>query len=47
MLCWRMIKEFAKNMKAAYTAPTKDAALAFLNDFEQKRDKTFKYDNWY
>ncbi|MFT4203023.1 MAG: IS256 family transposase [Chitinophagaceae bacterium] len=49
---WKDKKEFAGDMKAIYTAPTKDAAFAALNDFEQKWKGKYAYaikswrDNW-
>lgn len=49
---WKDKKEFAKDLKAIYTAPTKDAALAALDDFEQKWKSKYAYaikswrDNW-
>ncbi len=49
---WKDKKEFARDMKAIYTAPTKDAALAALDDFEQKWKSKYAYaikswrDNW-
>ncbi|MDE1191953.1 MAG: IS256 family transposase [Arachidicoccus sp.] len=49
---WKDKKEFAKDLKAIYTAPTKNAALAALDDFEQKWKRKYAYaikswrDNW-
>ena len=49
---WKDKKEFAHDMKAIYTAPTKDAALLALGDFEQKWKNKYTYairswrDNW-
>jgi putative transposase len=49
---WKDKKEFARDMKAIYTAPTKDAAFAALDEFEQKWKSKYAYaikswrDNW-
>lgn len=49
---WKDKKEFAKDLKEIYTAPTKDAALAALDDFELKWKSKYAYaikswrDNW-
>jgi len=40
---WKDKKEFAKDLKAIYTAPTKDAALAALDDFELKWKSRYAY----
>ena len=46
---WKDKKEFARDMKAIYTAPTKEAAEAALKDFEQKWQHKYPYaiKSWY
>lgn len=49
---WKDKKEFAKDMKSIYNAPTKQAAEAALEDFSIKWDSKYSYavkswqDNW-
>ena len=49
---WKDKKEFSKDMKEIYNAPTKSAAEAALNDFAQKWESKYSYavkswrDNW-
>jgi putative transposase len=49
---WKDRKAFTRDMKEIYTAPTKDAAWAALNDFAGKWDSKYSYaikswrDNW-
>lgn len=49
---WKDRKAFTRDMKEIYTAPTKDAAWAALNDFAKKWDSKYSYaikswrDNW-
>jgi putative transposase len=49
---WKDRRAFTKDMKEIYTAPTKDAAWAALNDFARKWDSKYSYaikswrDNW-
>jgi len=49
---WKDKKEFSKDMKEIYNAPTKNAAEAALNDFAQKWESKYSYavkswrDNW-
>jgi len=49
---WKDKKEFSKDMKNIYDAPTRDAAEAALNDFAQKWESKYSYaikswrDNW-
>jgi len=49
---WKDKKEFAKDMKNIYNAPTKQAAEAALNDFADKWNSKYSYaikswrDNW-
>ncbi|MDR2122480.1 MAG: IS256 family transposase [Flavobacteriaceae bacterium] len=49
---WKDRKEFTADMKHIYTAPTKQAAEAALNDFAQKWEAKYSYaikswrDNW-
>ncbi len=49
---WKDKKEFAKDMKYIYTAPTKQAAELALNDFSDKWKSKYSYaikswtDNW-
>jgi len=49
---WKDKKEFAKDMKSIYNAPTKQAAEASLNDFSDKWNSKYSYaikswrDNW-
>ncbi|MBT0813183.1 IS256 family transposase [Litoribacter ruber] len=49
---WKDRKSFAGDMKEIYTAPTKDAAWAALDDFAKKWDSKYAYairswrDNW-
>ena len=40
---WKDKKEFAYDMKQIYTAPTKEAAKAALNDFKEKWDSKYSY----
>lgn len=40
---WKDKKEFAKDMKEVYNAPTKDAARAALNDFSAKWSGKYSY----
>ena len=40
---WKGKKEFTRNMKQIYTAPTKEAAKATLNDFKNKWDSKYSY----
>lgn len=40
---WKDKKEFARDQKAIYTAPTKQAAEAALKDFAQKWSDKYKY----
>lgn len=49
---WKDRRAFTRDMKEIYTAPTKDAAWAALNDFAQKWESKYSYaikswrDNW-
>jgi len=49
---WKDRKAFARDMREIYTAPTKDAAWAALNDFANKWETKYAYairswrDNW-
>lgn len=49
---WKDRKAFTRDMKEIYTAPTKEAAWAALNDFAKKWDSKYSYaikswrDNW-
>lgn len=49
---WKDRRTFTRDMKEIYTAPTKDAAWAALNDFAKKWDSKYSYaikswrDNW-
>lgn len=49
---WKDKKEFARDMKEIYAAPSRDAALAALNSFEQKWKAKYPYavrswkENW-
>ncbi|WP_066223791.1 IS256 family transposase [Formosa haliotis] len=49
---WKDKKEFTKDMKSIYDAPTKSAAKAALDDFAQKWENKYSYaikswrDNW-
>ena len=49
---WKDRKAFARDMREIYTAPTKDAAWAALNDFSKKWETKYAYairswrDNW-
>lgn len=49
---WKDRKAFTRDMKEIYTAPTKEAAWAALNDFGKKWDSKYSYaikswrDNW-
>ncbi len=49
---WKDKKEFSKDMKEIYNAPTKNAAEAALNDFAQKWESKYSYaikswrENW-
>lgn len=49
---WKDKKEFARDMKEIYAAPIRDAALAALNNFEQKWKAKYAYavrswkENW-
>jgi putative transposase len=49
---WKDRRAFTRDMKGIYTAPTKDAAWAALNDFAKKWDSKYSYaikswrDNW-
>lgn len=49
---WKDKKEFSKDMKEIYNAPTKSAAEAALNDFAKKWESKYSYaikswrDNW-
>jgi len=49
---WKDRKAFARDMKEIYTAPTKDAAWAALDDFAKKWESKYAYairswrDNW-
>lgn len=49
---WKDKKEFSKDMKEIYNAPTKSAAEAALNDFAEKWESKYSYaikswrDNW-
>lgn len=40
---WKDKKEFVKDMKQIYTAPTKEAAKAALNDFKNKWNSKYSY----
>ncbi len=40
---WKDKKEFVKDMKQIYTAPTKEAAKAALNDFKDKWNSKYSY----
>lgn len=40
---WKDKKEFARDMKGIYTAPTKDAAKLALGDFEKKWNDKYSY----
>lgn len=40
---WKDKKEFTRDMKQIYTAPTKEAAKAALNDFKNKWDSKYSY----
>ncbi len=40
---WKDKKEFTRDMKQIYTAPTKEAAKAALNDFKIKWDSKYSY----
>lgn len=40
---WKDKKEFTKDMKQIYTAPTKEAARAALNDFKNKWNSKYSY----
>lgn len=40
---WKDKKEFSRDMKQIYTAPTKEAAKAALNDFKTKWDSKYSY----
>lgn len=40
---WKDKKEFTKDMKQIYTAPTKEAAKAALNDFKNKWNSKYSY----
>ncbi|MDW5288882.1 IS256 family transposase [Formosa sp. PL04] len=40
---WKDKKEFTRDMKQIYTAPTKEAAKAALNDFKTKWDSKYSY----
>ena len=40
---WKDKKEFVNDMKQIYTAPTKEAAKAALNDFKQKWNSKYSY----
>lgn len=40
---WKDKKEFARDMKEIYTAPTKDAAKLALGDFEKKWNDKYSY----
>lgn len=40
---WKDKKEFVNDMKQIYTAPTKEAAKAALNDFKQKWNTKYSY----
>lgn len=40
---WKDRKEFTKDMKQIYTAPTKEAAKAALEDFKQKWNTKYSY----
>lgn len=46
---WKDRKSFARDMKPIYTAPTKEAALAALKDFEQNWKHKYPYaiKSWY
>lgn len=49
---WKDRRAFTRDMREIYTAPTKDAAWAALNDFAKKWDSKYSYaikswrDNW-
>ncbi|RZS96373.1 IS256 family transposase [Cecembia calidifontis] len=49
---WKDRRSFTRDMKEIYTAPTKEAAWAALNDFAKKWDSKYSYaikswrDNW-
>lgn len=49
---WKDKKQFSKDLKDVYTAPTRQAALAALNDLEQKWGSKYSYaikswrENW-
>ena len=51
-MVWKDKKEFTKDMKCIYDAPTKDAAEAALEDFANKWNSKYSYaikswrDNW-
>ena len=51
-MVWKDKKEFAKDMKIIYNAPTKQAAELALNDFSDKWNSKYSYaikswrDNW-